>query len=174
MRRVIRLLLVAALFAVVWWASPTPPATAAGAVVKIDLAYANASSSVCNPLGYDCTTTYTGSGRTLDGMRPWNITLTFGEGSCRQTRYGTFAVTAADGSGDGLSGSIWGDGSSYYPTMTIVRAGTGAYAGTPVGNAEAQKFGQVGVPATAAYGAPPCGNAVSTGENAGSLVFHLP
>jgi hypothetical protein len=71
-----------------------------------------------------CHSHYTGAGLGADG-RTWNIELDrFDFRPCLSPSYGTWRVTAADGSGDSLFGTF-----RHRPIQTVVTGGTGAYEG---------------------------------------------
>jgi hypothetical protein len=175
MRRSLRLLLIGSLSLLAWSVAPSAPAGAAGAVVRVDLALARSISSECTnyPSNNSCNTTFAGNGLTLDGLRQWTLDLNLGGGrGCTAAPGGRWQLRATDGSGDGLGGTIWGNGTSYWPYRMTVDTGTGSYAGAVDANPnQVQQFSSLGVPSTPLLGG--CDNSFSLGVLGGSLEFHL-
>jgi hypothetical protein len=169
MRRGLRLLLVGLLTALAL--TGVAPARA-GVVVKLDGAHVKATGPQACTNGF-CTTSYAGRGKTLGG-RGWTITMTSTTPpQCRfGSPYGTWAITADDGSGDGLTGRLQGgDG---WPLGMSVTGGTGAYAGAtaPI---RGQNFVQPGTPNLLLVGTGDCGFGYVLVHDVyvGQLEFHL-
>ena len=161
---------VVALFAAGVWAE-TPAAATSTVTVTVDLALATSDGNECTgafPPYISCVRYWSGSGLTLDGLREWDLNFTTTESRSCYPGGGTWELTAADGSGDGLSGRL--NSTEYAPARMAVSAGTGAYAGAvdTVEFGREQAFAQVVLPTMGFFG---CGYGTGLGLWVGSLEF---
>ena len=168
--RIRRLTIATLLTAVAWAGLAGAPARASGTTVKVDVVVAQRTSSSC---GYVCTGTYEGAGVTIGG-RLWRLEFQSAPivpKGCWHYYTGTWSLTAADSSGDGLSGTMSYEDYEYTTHMTVT-GGTGAYAGAVDVNPEGseQPFAIAPVPTFGFYG---CNGRLLADTWTGSFEFNL-
>ena len=174
MRRLITVVLTLSLF-LVFSSERVASATASPVTVSIDQAVGLSQESCTSaPWNYQCDIVVTGVGVTLGSARPWTFKLKLHTGTSHPClglmTTGAWEITAADGSGDGLFGTVPPHFTGPMVVMKVT-GGSGAYAGLTDASAggASQAFGQVVVPTLFLTG---CGY-VATPVYQGSFEFDL-